>query len=290
MRTEVCFLPTSRFLKEGFWWKITDFAPLFHPFPVQHKIQLPHTHILLILLTLHLDFSFTYYTVMLPCLTLYLLTWRIWWAPNNASKGQMGFNSALKGLMNWTTEPGEQNKNICILCLELNCCCFDYRCILKCVSLNRKPVLDLFNTVLYDSPPTPQSNSHNKAEHFTQYLCSWPGHFLFLCPSKTEHRWLPYFQELFPVLYSAERIPQNFYPVFSVTEVFSYFHWHYNGYSCLILHCPDTIPDTISNKTAILFFHTHWATYSNIHHCYRHSHVSLAVCSNNPPIFLVPPY
>jgi len=26
------------------------------------------------------------------------LTWRIWWALNNASKGQMGFNSAFKGL------------------------------------------------------------------------------------------------------------------------------------------------------------------------------------------------
>ena len=32
------------------------------------------------------------------CLTLILLTWRIWWAPNNASKWQMGFNSAFKGL------------------------------------------------------------------------------------------------------------------------------------------------------------------------------------------------
>ena len=32
-------------------------------------------------------------------LTLYLLTWRIWWAPNNASKGQMVFNSAFRGLM-----------------------------------------------------------------------------------------------------------------------------------------------------------------------------------------------
>jgi len=31
-------------------------------------------------------------------LTLILLTWRIWWAPNNASKQQMGFNSAFKGL------------------------------------------------------------------------------------------------------------------------------------------------------------------------------------------------
>ena len=31
-------------------------------------------------------------------LTLILLTWRIWWAPNNASRWQMGFNSALKVL------------------------------------------------------------------------------------------------------------------------------------------------------------------------------------------------
>jgi len=31
-------------------------------------------------------------------LTLYLLMWRIWWAPNNASKGQMGFNLAFRGL------------------------------------------------------------------------------------------------------------------------------------------------------------------------------------------------
>ena len=31
-------------------------------------------------------------------LTLTLLMWRIWWAPTNASKWQMGFNSAFKGL------------------------------------------------------------------------------------------------------------------------------------------------------------------------------------------------
>jgi len=31
-------------------------------------------------------------------LTLILLTWRIWWAPNNASRWQMGFNSVFKGL------------------------------------------------------------------------------------------------------------------------------------------------------------------------------------------------
>jgi len=33
-------------------------------------------------------------------LTLILLTWRKWCAPNNASKQQMGFNSAFKGLTN----------------------------------------------------------------------------------------------------------------------------------------------------------------------------------------------
>ena len=32
-------------------------------------------------------------------LTLILLTWRIGWAPNNASRWQMGFNSAFKGLI-----------------------------------------------------------------------------------------------------------------------------------------------------------------------------------------------
>ena len=31
-------------------------------------------------------------------LNLILLTWRIWWAPNNASRWQMGFISAFKGL------------------------------------------------------------------------------------------------------------------------------------------------------------------------------------------------
>ena len=32
-------------------------------------------------------------------LTLTIKTWRIWWARTNASKWQMGFNSAFKGLM-----------------------------------------------------------------------------------------------------------------------------------------------------------------------------------------------
>jgi len=38
-------------------------------------------------------------------LTLILLTWRIWWAANNASKWQMGFKSAFKGLKVGTHVP-----------------------------------------------------------------------------------------------------------------------------------------------------------------------------------------
>jgi hypothetical protein len=37
-------------------------------------------------------------TRSLTCLTLILLTWGIWWAPNNASRWQMEFNLAFKGL------------------------------------------------------------------------------------------------------------------------------------------------------------------------------------------------
>ena len=37
-------------------------------------------------------------------LTLILLTWRIWWTPNNASRWQMGFNSVFKRLKFLQTE------------------------------------------------------------------------------------------------------------------------------------------------------------------------------------------
>ena len=48
------------------------------------------------------DLSLRFQLSVLICLaglTLILLTWTIWWAPNNASRWQMGFNSAFKGLM-----------------------------------------------------------------------------------------------------------------------------------------------------------------------------------------------
>jgi len=38
------------------------------------------------------------YFVTFACLTLILLTWRMWWA-NNASRWKVGFNSVFKGLI-----------------------------------------------------------------------------------------------------------------------------------------------------------------------------------------------
>jgi len=41
---------------------------------------------------------YCHFLFLMVYLTLILLTWRIWWASNNASKWQMGFNQAFKGL------------------------------------------------------------------------------------------------------------------------------------------------------------------------------------------------
>jgi hypothetical protein len=35
----------------------------------------------------------------------YSAMWRIWWAPNNVSRWQMGFNSAFKELINCSSDP-----------------------------------------------------------------------------------------------------------------------------------------------------------------------------------------
>jgi len=41
----------------------------------------------------------SYNRLWLAYLALILLMWRIWWAANNASKWQVGLNSAFKGLI-----------------------------------------------------------------------------------------------------------------------------------------------------------------------------------------------
>ena len=57
-------------------------------------------------------------------LTLILLTWRIWWAPNNASRWQMGFNLAFKGLsrigtMYWRKKSTDVFRMRCGLCCKI---------------------------------------------------------------------------------------------------------------------------------------------------------------------------
>jgi hypothetical protein len=44
-------------------------------------------------------YNFSCLFFYMSCLTLILVTWRIWWAPNNASRWQMGINTAFKGLV-----------------------------------------------------------------------------------------------------------------------------------------------------------------------------------------------
>jgi hypothetical protein len=54
-------------------------------------------------------------------LTLILLTWRIGWAPNNASKWQMGFNSAFKGII---IVQRDATQSSLFIILQVHCTCF----------------------------------------------------------------------------------------------------------------------------------------------------------------------
>ena len=88
-------------------------------------------------------------------LTLYLLKWRIWRAPNNASKEQMGFNSAFKGL---TNECNNVTLVYCILLHYNNILSF-FRCFLLCffhsvfpLSLSSHFLSPSSSHVLFSSP------------------------------------------------------------------------------------------------------------------------------------------
>ena len=79
-------------------------------------------------------------------LTLNPLTWKIWWAPNNASRWQMGFNSAFKGFNKLTLH--QQNiifhsqcnvliATITSIVTVLNLACsFSCRYVLRRISIN----------------------------------------------------------------------------------------------------------------------------------------------------------
>ena len=74
-----------------------DFAVSFYVLLIRF---LSSCHFLLIAVDFNIDKKLHNYLKITGILTLIPLTWRIWWARNNASKWQMGFNSAFKGLNN----------------------------------------------------------------------------------------------------------------------------------------------------------------------------------------------
>ena len=72
----------------------------------------------------HTFFCLTVSVALLPIvMCLILLTWRIWWAPNNASRWQMEFNSAFKGLMHILKTWGslQSERGTVSLCVRNRC-------------------------------------------------------------------------------------------------------------------------------------------------------------------------
>ena len=108
-------------------------------------------------------------------LTLTLLTWRIWWTPTNASKWQMGFNSAFKGLnafffwkyvsINVVSKLHKDCRSVTLIPLWLKCLwvtyrvpAFSVRVLQVCTSIGWINGLTELKLWLYD-PCVPKGNS-----------------------------------------------------------------------------------------------------------------------------------
>jgi len=109
-------------------------------------------------------------------LTLILLTWRIWWAPNNATKWQIGFNSAFKELtrirpllvtQNWRSN----NPYIATLATP-------YVATALCENLRRKPLawshslLNQIKSEVFSCPQPCRNFSVNWRTRDTTHSCS----------------------------------------------------------------------------------------------------------------------
>jgi hypothetical protein len=71
----------------------------------------------------------------LTVLTLSLLMWRIWWAPNNASKLQMGFNSAFKGLNSMLDSKRRTRLLVVRVTVDITGAATSGLCVCVCVSV-----------------------------------------------------------------------------------------------------------------------------------------------------------
>jgi len=110
----LCVMRLVRYLAMAFQWQVMFEQCSQHHSYAKCYIFLT-AHLRIILVGNHLDAQFLLWYVYLNSLhvsrnpvlilrrtillTLILLMWRIWWAPNNASRWQMGFKSVFKGLI-----------------------------------------------------------------------------------------------------------------------------------------------------------------------------------------------
>ena len=89
-------------------------------------------------------------------LTLILLTWRIWWAPKNVSRWQMGLNSAFKGL---NKQPGRKTHKTWSVLLISN-----FRRVLNllCIILGVSPASDCCMPTFRNPLSVPPSRAGRK--------------------------------------------------------------------------------------------------------------------------------
>ena len=66
----------------------------------------------------------------------------------------------------------------------------------------------------------PQTNSHNTAEHFTQYLCSWSGHFLSSALQRQNIRGFHTFRNCFPFCILLKEFLKILSPLFYYWSLF----------------------------------------------------------------------
>ena len=94
--------------------------------------------------------------IIVSGLTLILLTWRIWWDPNNASKWQMGFNSAFKGL---SLVMSQQRVCFCMLSL------FIHSFLLACAECNDSLPFSGVSSIPLCYIPFPSTLFHQLVSH-----------------------------------------------------------------------------------------------------------------------------
>jgi hypothetical protein len=93
-------------------------------------------------------------------LTLILLTWRIWWARYNASKWQMGFNLAFKGLIQCRIFVLQMQK-VYTASRKCRISCFEV-VVVKWNQQQNLSILHLFNSMQFNLFSSIKSNTSSR--------------------------------------------------------------------------------------------------------------------------------